>query len=78
MSKAVFIISESLKKEIACELFDERLLKGSGSIKAANEVARHCELLIISGDVVTVNDKKYASTGNTNFKGHIENLSPDH
>jgi hypothetical protein len=45
---------------------------------AANEVVSHCELLIKSGDVVTVNDNKYASTGNTNFGGHIENLSPDH
>ncbi len=38
---------------------------------AANEALSHCELLIKSGDVVTVNDNKYASTGKTPTLGDI-------
>jgi hypothetical protein len=29
------------------------------------------------GDVIATGDKKYASTGNTNFEVYIENLLPD-
>jgi glyoxylase-like metal-dependent hydrolase (beta-lactamase superfamily II) len=54
--------------EIAREHFEERLLKGYGSLMAANEVLSHCELLMASGDVVAMDGGKYAATGTINFE----------
>jgi len=63
--------------EIARAHFEESLLEGFGSIMAANEVVSHCELLIRSGDVVTVDRQKYAATGSTGFEKTIQDLAPD-
>jgi hypothetical protein len=63
-------------KEIAIEHFEERLLKGFGSMMAANEVISHCELLIHCGDLVAANGR-YVSTGSSNFEDTIAALKPD-
>ncbi len=64
-------------EDIAAAHFEERLLKGFGSIMAANEIVSHCELLIESGDVVIVDGNRYAATGSTQFENHIQNLAAD-
>lgn len=64
--------------EIAQEHFEPRLLEGFGSLMAANEVISHCELLINSGDAVSVDADKYVGTGSTNFEADIEALSSDY
>ena len=64
--------------EIARAHFDPELLEGPGSFMAANEVISHCELLINSGDVVAVDDSKYAATGSTNFEADIRALVSDY
>jgi glyoxylase-like metal-dependent hydrolase (beta-lactamase superfamily II) len=61
-------------EEIAKAHFEERLLEGFGAIMAANEVASHCELLIDSGDMVTLEGNKYAATGRTEFEVQIKAL----
>jgi glyoxylase-like metal-dependent hydrolase (beta-lactamase superfamily II) len=60
--------------EIAASHFEDRLLKGFGSIMAENEIVSHCELLIESGDVVTVSDGAYAATGSMQFETDIKDL----
>lgn len=62
--------------EIAREHFEERLLKGYGSLMAANEVLSHCELLMAGGDVVVADGGKYAATGSTSFEGQFPGRSP--
>jgi glyoxylase-like metal-dependent hydrolase (beta-lactamase superfamily II) len=64
--------------DIARRHFDPGLLEGLGSLMAANEVISHCELLIHSGDVVAVNNNKYAATGSTNFEADIDALRSDY
>lgn len=64
--------------EIARAHFDPGLLEGLGSLMAANEVISHCELLISSGDVVAVDENKYAATGSTNFEADIRALRSDY
>ena len=54
-------------EEIAQEHFEESLLEGFGSIMAANEIVSHCEFLIACGDIVGMNEKKYAATGSANY-----------
>ena len=44
---------------------------------AANEIVSHCELLIESEDVVTLDDNGYAATGRMQFETFIENLRSD-
>ena len=63
--------------EIAAQHFEERLLEGFGSIMAVNEIVSHCELLIDSGDVSTVNGNLYAATGSMQFETFIKNLTWD-
>jgi hypothetical protein len=58
-------------EEIAQEHFDENLLEGFGSLMAANEIISHCEVLIKSGDLATVDDKRYAATGKNNFERDV-------
>jgi glyoxylase-like metal-dependent hydrolase (beta-lactamase superfamily II) len=65
-------------EEIAQEHFEERLLEGFGHLMAANEIISHCELLIAAGDVVAVNEDKFAITGRTNFETVIDDLRPDY
>jgi len=65
-------------EEIAKEHFEAKLLKGFGSMMAANEVISHCELLLASGDVATVDGNAFAITENTEFIGYIESLKPDY
>ena len=59
-------------EEIAQEHFEESLLEGFGSIMAANEIVSHCEFLIRCGDIVGMNEKKYAATGSANFEQYIQ------
>jgi hypothetical protein len=44
---------------------------------AANEIVSHCELLIESGDVTTVNGNAYAATGSMQFETYIKDLKAD-
>jgi glyoxylase-like metal-dependent hydrolase (beta-lactamase superfamily II) len=62
---------------IAEKHFEERLLKGYGSIMAANEIVSHCELLIACGDLIALDDNTYAATGTNNFEEYIHALEPD-
>jgi len=64
-------------EEIAAAYFEERLLTGFGNIMAANEIVSHCELLIESGDVTTVNGNAYATTGSMQFETYIKDLKAD-
>jgi glyoxylase-like metal-dependent hydrolase (beta-lactamase superfamily II) len=63
---------------IAEKHFEERLLKGYGSIMAANEIVSHCELLIACGDLIALDDNAYAATGTNNFEEYIHALEPDY
>jgi hypothetical protein len=38
---------------------------------AANEIISHCELLMKSGDLAGVDNKRYAATGKNNFEKDI-------
>jgi glyoxylase-like metal-dependent hydrolase (beta-lactamase superfamily II) len=62
--------------EIAVEHFDAPLLKGAGMVMAKNEVLCHCELLCASGDVRRSQDKRFETSGGTNFEALIESLEP--
>jgi glyoxylase-like metal-dependent hydrolase (beta-lactamase superfamily II) len=64
-------------REIAVEHFEARLLKGFGMLLAENEIISHCELLIASGDVGLIEDKRYMATGSTNFESTIQSVAPD-
>jgi hypothetical protein len=44
--------------------FAEDLLKGYGNIMAENEIISHCELLVKSGDLSTVEDDQFMPKGN--------------
>jgi hypothetical protein len=44
---------------------------------ATNEIVSHCELLVESGDVVTLDGDRFAAGGSTRFEAHIQNLTPD-
>jgi glyoxylase-like metal-dependent hydrolase (beta-lactamase superfamily II) len=57
--------------EIAKEHFEPRFLKGPGIRMAENEVLAHCELLMISGDIVAAGDGRMTATGSTAFEGLI-------
>jgi hypothetical protein len=63
--------------DIAAEHFEKRLLEGFGNIMAANEIISHCELLIESGDVITVDGNCYAASGKTQFETYIQELKAD-
>jgi len=65
-------------EETAQAHFDEKLLEGFGSLMAANEVISHCELLIASGDVTTIEGNKFVATGKTDFKNYIESLRSEY
>ncbi len=65
-------------EEIAREHFEERLLEGFGSFMATNEIISHCELLINSGDIVSIGDNTYSTTGSTNFEEDIKTAEPDY
>ena len=65
-------------KEIAREHFEERLLEGFGSFMATNEIISHCELLINSGDIVSIGNNTYSTTGSTNFEDDIKTAEPDY
>jgi len=58
-------------EQIAEAHFEERLLKGFGKMMATNEIISHCELLMASGDLVSVENHTYAATGSNNFEGII-------
>ena len=75
---AILNTGEKTPEEIAREHFDDSLLEGFGSMMAANEVVSHCELLIASGDVIEINENKYAATGTDAFERHIRQLEPDY
>ena len=64
-------------EQIAREHFGSELLEGFGSLMAATEVVSHCELLMKSGDITILNNKKYAVTGSKNFETHINGLKPE-
>jgi glyoxylase-like metal-dependent hydrolase (beta-lactamase superfamily II) len=61
-------------EEIAVEYFDPDLLKGYGINLGINEIKSHCELMQISGDLITIEDKILA-TGNENFKTLIGEIA---
>ena len=65
-------------EEIAREHFEEKLLEGFGSMMATNEIVSHCELLIKSGDVISVDGNQYAATGSTGFEKHIQELNSEY
>lgn len=62
-------------EEIARIYFDERLLKGFGSLMAVNEIVSHCELMIRSGDLVIQDDSQYMAAGSTHFEAYIHSIS---
>ena len=64
--------------QIARQHFDEKLLEGFGSLMAVNEIVSHCELLIKSGDVIEVENRKYSVTGSANFNKYIQELNYDY
>jgi len=64
--------------EIAQEHFEDRLLEGFGSFMAANEIISHCELLIDSRDVVSVNGDRYSATDSGDFETYFKALRPDY
>ncbi|MCP4664730.1 MAG: hypothetical protein GY849_00050, partial [Deltaproteobacteria bacterium] len=64
-------------REIAVAHFEESLLKGVGMLMAENEILSHCELMSASNDVIITGDKKFISTGNTNFESFIQSLEPE-
>jgi glyoxylase-like metal-dependent hydrolase (beta-lactamase superfamily II) len=75
---AIIDILNSVPKsaeEIARIYFDERLLKGFGSLMAVNEVVSHCELMIRSGDVVTQDANLYTAVGSTHFEAYIHSIT---
>jgi hypothetical protein len=41
---------------------------------AANEIVSHCELLIRSGDLVSIDGNKFTAIGSTNFEAYIKEL----
>ena len=57
--------------DIAQRHFAEHLLEGTGSMMAENEIVSHCELLIKNGDMIMVDDSRYAATGEGNFEKSI-------
>ena len=59
------------------EYFDESLLKGFGILMAENEVISHCELLSACGDAVSMENDKFAATGNMDFESTIQSLEPN-
>ncbi len=61
--------------EISIEYFEPRLLKGFGINTAINEVLSHCELLMVSGDVIMDGDR-IERTGTAGFAPLIDNLLP--
>ena len=65
-------------EEIARAHFEERLLEGFGSFMAANEIISHCEVLINCGDVVSIGDNAYSTTGSANFEEAIKTAIPDY
>lgn len=73
----IFKSGPKTAEEIAAVHFEKRLLEGFGSIMAANEIVSHCELLIESGDVTTVNGNAYTATGSMQFETYIKNLGTD-
>jgi hypothetical protein len=60
--------------EIAREHFDVSLLKGFGSLMAANEIISHCELMTASRDLIEVGENRYAATGTSNFEELIRSV----
>jgi len=64
-------------REIALVHFDENLLKGFGILMAENEVISHCELLCACDDTVLGQDKKFVTTGSTNFESAVGSLAPE-
>ena len=63
--------------DIAAAHFEKRLLEGFGNIMAANEIISHCELLIESGDVISVDGNCYAANGRSQFETYIQELKAD-
>ncbi|MBU2549160.1 MAG: MBL fold metallo-hydrolase [Proteobacteria bacterium] len=61
-------------REIAAEHFEERLLKGLGSVMAENEINSHLELLVAAGDVQPAEDGRWTATGGHGFEAVIESL----
>jgi hypothetical protein len=64
-------------EEIAADHFEDRLLEGFGALMATHEIVSHCELLVESGDVVTVGSNRYTASGSIQFEAHIQNLTYD-
>jgi len=57
--------------EIALEHFEASLLEGFGKLMAANEIISHCELMMVSEDIIKVENDRYATTGTDNFEDLI-------
>jgi glyoxylase-like metal-dependent hydrolase (beta-lactamase superfamily II) len=64
--------------EIAQQHFDEDLLKGFGSMMAANEMISHLEFLEEADDVKALDDGRYERTGDERFETKIHTLQPDY
>lgn len=60
--------------EIAREHFDVSLLKGFGTLMAANEIISHCELMAAGRDLIEVGEHRYAATGTSNFEDLIRSV----
>jgi hypothetical protein len=63
--------------EIAEAHFPPEFIMGFGRMMAANEVDSHCELMLKSGDVIALNERRYAAEGSHHFESHIASLMPD-
>jgi glyoxylase-like metal-dependent hydrolase (beta-lactamase superfamily II) len=59
-------------EEIAQKHFPEDLLKGFGHLMAENEILSHCELLMRNGDLLALDDNRFATTGENNFEKSID------
>lgn len=67
--------SSRTAEDIAVEYFDSSLLENFGINLAINEILSHCELMEITGDVVSEDHGRFAVTGNRSFASFIRELS---
>jgi len=62
-------------EDIARRYFEPRLLEGFGMNMAVNEILSHCELMAMSGDLVSGGNAQFEATGSRHFDALILNFS---
>jgi len=62
-------------EEIATAYFEAGQLEGFGISLAINEILSHCELMEITGDVVSESNGRFVATGERQFERFINELS---